>query len=528
MSYQPIAPNRRAVVEQAADEFPLEFREAHRDGVPPGRREGFIKIVARRLFESDARFGLNGTRGTSTLSQDAVTFKAAASPAGGVEIIDVIRAAGSDEAAPAWNDVTQETADRGHIGMFITPPALVTPPPPPPPNRKNKFSYFREDLAPFFRGEVPSYQMFDALITRVRTEAGLEIKDRDWEKYRALAFWRYGNQSLIRSHRSRSHDSAIVFSPNPEGYIDLEAQLLAVWKPAGGGNNGGGGNGGGGGAVQPVPDLLAIPLADRITNFLYDQANFFPPAAAAKGWPAFRRMCGYQRSIGSKLVLVNMEQRNWGASRGNASWTGPQAFPTFFSDEAVAVFIEMLKVARQEFGLWPVVGFVEQDRLKEDFNSVKGLAETYLPLIEPWCVALWTSWEVGEVIGVDRQHALSDIVAANWSKTHGLHFNGLQSGRPFYDPRADAVRYWKRNRGTVCWAQYGFKTPSPPANKIEFRTNKLSKAMDEAGKGQKVVMAEGSIWGPNVWMSGDGHSLEEAAARGEAGIRGGAVARMNG
>ena len=528
MSYQPIAPNRIAVVRQAAEECPVEFKEAHRDGLPPGRREAFIRIVARHLFESDPRFGLNGKRGTSTVSQDAISFKTAASPAGGVEIIDVIVAAGSDAAAPGWNDVTQKTADLGHIGMWIKPQPLAAPPPPPsppPPDQRNKFSYFREDLAPFFRGEVPAHQMFDALITRVRTEAGLDIKEEDWERYRALAFWRYGNQTLLRSTRHRSHDSAMVFSPNPEGYVDLEAQLLDVWKPAGGGNGGGGGGNGG---DQPFPDLLAIPLRDRITNFLYDQANYFSPAAAAKGWSAFRRMCAYQRSIGSKLVLVNMEQKHWGPSRGEASWTGPQEFPSFFSDAKVDVFIEMLKVARREFGLWPVVGFVEQDRLKEDFNSVKQLAETYLPLIRPWCVALWTSWEVGEVINVDTQHELSDIVAANWSKTHGLHFNGLQSGRPFYDPRAEAVRYWKRNRGTVCWAQYGFKTPSPPANKIEFRTNKLSKAMAEAGKGQKVVMAEGSIWGPNVWISGDGHSLAEAAARGEAGIRGGAIARMNG
>lgn len=128
MSYTPIAPNRLAVVQQVKQEFPLAFLDAHQEGFSLARREAFIRLVASRLHASDARFGLNGKSGTSVVSQDAISFIASASPAGGVEVIEVIVAAGAREAKPGWNDVTQTTCDHNTVGRFIR-PSIVLPKP---------------------------------------------------------------------------------------------------------------------------------------------------------------------------------------------------------------------------------------------------------------------------------------------------------------------------------------------------------------------------------------------------------------
>ena len=94
------------------------------------------------------------------------------------------------------------------------------------------FATYKDDLAAFFAGDVEGYQKFDALITRVRTEAGLAIVAADWPDYRALAFWRWENQTLLRRMSNKSHDSAQTFDFDGGGrYVTLEAQLLAVWAP---------------------------------------------------------------------------------------------------------------------------------------------------------------------------------------------------------------------------------------------------------------------------------------------------------
>jgi len=152
--YSPTAPNMIHIVKGCAEAYPTQFADCHR----PDRGERawtFIEIVASKLhYEYDQRFGLNAKRGNpADRSMDAVSYLAAASPAGGVEIIDVVGSAGTDQARPAWNDVTQETIDKGDVGGFIRPRRLseildgdgvdvidpghgggdpVTPPPPDP------------------------------------------------------------------------------------------------------------------------------------------------------------------------------------------------------------------------------------------------------------------------------------------------------------------------------------------------------------------------------------------------------------
>jgi hypothetical protein len=109
------------IVEAVALSYPTEFAQAHRHGYSRTEREAFIRRVAWELNLLDTSFGLNGKRGTDELSQDAVSYITSRSPAGGVEIIDVISGAGGPGARVAWQDVTQATIDAGTVGRFIPP-----------------------------------------------------------------------------------------------------------------------------------------------------------------------------------------------------------------------------------------------------------------------------------------------------------------------------------------------------------------------------------------------------------------------
>lgn len=130
-----IAPNGRLVVERLAREFPQEFKDCHRPELGP-RAWDFIRRVAWVLHTTvDVRFGLNGKRGNvNDPSMDAVSFRNPASPAGGVEVYDVVAGAGSSGASPTWLDVTRATVEAGTIGAFIQPEPVegspVTPPNP--------------------------------------------------------------------------------------------------------------------------------------------------------------------------------------------------------------------------------------------------------------------------------------------------------------------------------------------------------------------------------------------------------------
>jgi hypothetical protein len=122
MSYTPIAPNCRTIVERLANEFPQEFKDCHRFNLGE-RAYAFVKRVAWTLHSTvDVRFGLNGKRGnTRDLSADAVSFRNPASPAGGVEVYDFVARAGASDASPAWIDQTHATVSAGTVGAFVQP-----------------------------------------------------------------------------------------------------------------------------------------------------------------------------------------------------------------------------------------------------------------------------------------------------------------------------------------------------------------------------------------------------------------------
>ncbi len=124
------APNRADVVARVDRACPGLVQTDH----------AFTDTVASVLHLEDSRWGRNGKRGNpADLSHDAIAYRDPAGP-GGVTIVDIIAAAGSPDARPAWQDVTAATVAAGTIGAWVAPSGSlprciggVTPPPPPPP-----------------------------------------------------------------------------------------------------------------------------------------------------------------------------------------------------------------------------------------------------------------------------------------------------------------------------------------------------------------------------------------------------------
>jgi hypothetical protein len=127
------APNRFDVVERVASACPGLILQDH----------AFTDAVASVLTAEDARWGRNGKRGNpNDPSHDAIAFRNQSSPFG-VSIVDIIGAAGSSSASPAWIDQTQATIDARTTGVWVAPsgrlPACLSggsvppgPPTPPP------------------------------------------------------------------------------------------------------------------------------------------------------------------------------------------------------------------------------------------------------------------------------------------------------------------------------------------------------------------------------------------------------------
>lgn len=99
-------PNERARVEQYKRENPNTFACAH---TPAPCGFNFIKVVACKLNPepSTGPWGLNGKRGTSDLSWDALNYRGAgngvdAFNGGPVQVIDVIARAGAPDASVTW------------------------------------------------------------------------------------------------------------------------------------------------------------------------------------------------------------------------------------------------------------------------------------------------------------------------------------------------------------------------------------------------------------------------------------------
>lgn len=116
-------PNCQHIVAQLAGEYSVEWREAHTSSP---NAEKFIRRLAWVLHSTvDPRFGLNGKRGTSTLSQDAINWIGEGpgnDPATGkaVTVIDVIGGAGGPNPTPAW----QAFSDLPGPGAWIKPTAV--------------------------------------------------------------------------------------------------------------------------------------------------------------------------------------------------------------------------------------------------------------------------------------------------------------------------------------------------------------------------------------------------------------------
>lgn len=134
-------PNAYQTVVDLANKFPREFREAHTGGP---NTELWIRLLAYELHTKvDRRFGLNGKRGTDTLSQDAINFKGEGvghDPTDGqpVTVIDVIGGAGGANPTPSWQVFNDPVQHKGP-GKWIQPRPVagyhdnpVQPPPPAP------------------------------------------------------------------------------------------------------------------------------------------------------------------------------------------------------------------------------------------------------------------------------------------------------------------------------------------------------------------------------------------------------------
>lgn len=137
--------NAYQTVVDLANKYPREFREAHTGGP---NTELFIKLLAYELHTKvDRRFGLNGKRGTSTLSQDALNWKGEGpghDPTNGnspVTVIDVIGGAGGPNPTPTWQVFSdlpgpgawiQPQPVPGYHDNPVQPPGPVQPPVEPP------------------------------------------------------------------------------------------------------------------------------------------------------------------------------------------------------------------------------------------------------------------------------------------------------------------------------------------------------------------------------------------------------------
>lgn len=139
---QTVAPNRIEVVQHVASACPGLIRDSH----------AFTDAVFSLLNRDDPRWGRNGKRGNANdLSDDAGAYLNEASTLVGsdgrrLNIIDIIGAAGSPAASPAWIDQTQATIDGRTTGVWVKPsgvlpaclsggstptvPPVVTPQPP--------------------------------------------------------------------------------------------------------------------------------------------------------------------------------------------------------------------------------------------------------------------------------------------------------------------------------------------------------------------------------------------------------------
>ena len=134
------APRLLHIVQQVKEDNPVAWRNCHRKVKPDEAAEEFIRICAWRMHKIDPKFGLVGQYGRDRIAQDAVGYKSNRHPAdkiGGLEVIDVVFAAGAEDddpnrPAPQWIDQTQATLDKAVRHKWIKPAPLFPIPDPAP------------------------------------------------------------------------------------------------------------------------------------------------------------------------------------------------------------------------------------------------------------------------------------------------------------------------------------------------------------------------------------------------------------
>lgn len=191
MSYSPQAPNCYDVIAKLAKQYPQEFADCHRPELGD-RAWRFIEIAAWVLkTKVDPRFGMNGKRGNvNDRSMDAVSFLNPASPAGGVEVYDVVARAGAANASPAWIDQTMATVNAGTIGAYVEPwpvrESNVPPPPPPPPDPEPEPDEpFQCETCEVVKAQLAALHEQHALL--IQHQAGLATKQDVETLYRLIA-----------------------------------------------------------------------------------------------------------------------------------------------------------------------------------------------------------------------------------------------------------------------------------------------------------------------------------------------------
>lgn len=452
MAYVPTAPNRLGFVQQVAAEMPAAFKNA-------ARSDEFIRILAKRLhFGSDARFGLNGKRGTDEVSRDAVSFIAPGSPAGGVEIIDVIVGSKGPNPEPQWSDATQATVDAGTIGKWIDPvadrptpppPAPPMPPPPPPPipgTGDGPLAASRALVLTPGQGDYPAFLDHAVFIEAAAVEqfnrskrGSRRFSTGDWGHF----LFRMSGHEILRW--AREDPGGDLERHGMTGPLTVGKLLDMTWPIDV--------------AVPSLPPALSLlELAEpQRGNFLHAAEFYFPPHVWVASEAELRRWLQWNKDQGYTFVLAMMEQTHWGIAEGrDPKWTKPEIgvtplvytghqFPVYGWTNNLDELIRRITIARAEYGLGVVCSLWEQERIEFDLETAIRETPRVVAALDPHVIAFRNSWEINEVLDTDDQHLLNNLIGDVATKPSGPHFASFM-------PSDD---YWQHSyRAALLWHQY--------------------------------------------------------------------------
>jgi hypothetical protein len=270
--------------------------------------------------------------------------------------------------------------------------------------------------------------------------------------------------------------------------------------------------------IPTCPSLFDIPIEQRVGNFLWppgrndnDWQNW-TPIQILKTEAEFRRNCDWHQAEGYKLLLCCAEWRI-------EPWNTPLVVESYYRGSQLGELVARLRMAREVYGLYPVLSILDRDLYDADSAFYHNhVFPNLLPQLAPYVCAGWDCWEPEK--WSDASNKMRNVVNSinlYLTKPHGPH-PGIGDHHVWYDD-ISAPDYWASVNCQLLYPQYGFDAT---AAQIEHRTRVLR----GYAPNKKVMMGEGSIW--NTLYVNPPHTLGQAGARGEAGMRGGAVGRMNG